>query len=292
MTFRRQMRRGARKLWKRVGPRPHPSQMLGLKPESTGLRQGGPLTLPEYQWQGSDAYSFTRDLSRNILDLIDYQWRTNACTGFSGRKALQILGAQYIEGAPPKWSAYQPYWLGRAEWGLESADGGAFVADIPRVLARDGAIPVRFMDDDYGPHDPPPPVPDSERWFVDGHFGFPLGNSIERERSIRGIWDALDHGLPVLCGIQTAHASSLPSVRSTGKFPMVNPARGTQPDHAICLVQGLTLNGERWFKFANSWGDAWGDRGFGYFPAEYFNHPELGCDPQTFSLKHKTSSFK
>lgn len=40
--------------------------------------------------------------------------------------------------------------------------------------------------------------------------------------------------------------------------------------HAVCLL-GVCKNGST-IKFVNSWGEKWGDRGFGYLPSSYFDH--------------------
>ncbi len=60
-----------------------------------------------------------------------------------------------------------------------------------------------------------------------------------------------------------------------GLIPMPNPNDEIIGSHAVHII-GYNDHKEM-FKFANSWGTSWGDKGYGYFPYEFFEKFLIEC---------------
>jgi C1A family cysteine protease len=75
---------------------------------------------------------------------------------------------------------------------------------------------------------------------------------------------ALQVGGPVIAGM-TIYRSTLTG--QNGIVPMPGPKDLVLGAVAICIV-GYDDN-KKMFKFLNSWGNNWGDKGYGYLPYNY-----------------------
>ncbi|MEA1928051.1 MAG: C1 family peptidase, partial [Candidatus Auribacterota bacterium] len=80
-------------------------------------------------------------------------------------------------------------------------------------------------------------------------------DEMERSLSING---------PFMAGIEVFSAWF---EDQQGKIPLPSPGESSLGGHAVCVV-GYSREGS-YFKFKNSWGVDWGDRGYGYLPYEY-----------------------
>ena len=54
-----------------------------------------------------------------------------------------------------------------------------------------------------------------------------------------------------------------------GKIPLPGEEAQTLGGHAICIVGYSRLG--KFFKFKNSWGERWGETGYGYLPFDYLD---------------------
>jgi len=94
--------------------------------------------------------------------------------------------------------------------------------------------------------------------------------STEKAQVLRTVISALHLNRPVLAGIlvDNSFLENVPFIPMPN-MATFNPIGGT----AIAIVGYGPYNGNSpttmYFKFINSWGASWGDRGFGYLPAEY-----------------------
>ncbi|HUJ23796.1 MAG TPA: C1 family peptidase [Bryobacteraceae bacterium] len=83
-------------------------------------------------------------------------------------------------------------------------------------------------------------------------------------------------GRPVVFGINAYDALESDQVAATGIVPMPGPDDTPIGGHAICLA-GYD-DSKQLFTFRNSWGDSWGDAGYGYLPYAYVLDPNLASD--------------
>lgn len=72
---------------------------------------------------------------------------------------------------------------------------------------------------------------------------------------------------PFLAGIDVYDSWFTKKVNKTGLIPMPKRKDIYQGGHAICII-GYDDSGKL-FKFKNSWGNGWGDKGYGYLPYGY-----------------------
>lgn len=97
----------------------------------------------------------------------------------------------------------------------------------------------------------------------------------------------LVNGDPIVFGIEVYESFQSPLTDSTGVIPMPNPVVETlEGGHAIVLV-GFDDTKQR-FKFRNSWGTGWGDKGYGYIPYAYVTNPDLSSDFWVITSVHDT----
>jgi C1A family cysteine protease len=95
----------------------------------------------------------------------------------------------------------------------------------------------------------------------------------QNEKTIK---TALNLSFPVVFGISVYESFETEDVSKTGIVPMPDDNEKLLGGHAIVLV-GYDCE-KRLFTFRNSWGESWGDKGYGYLPFEYVLNPDLADD--------------
>jgi C1A family cysteine protease len=95
----------------------------------------------------------------------------------------------------------------------------------------------------------------------------------QNEKTIK---TALNLGFPVVFGISVYESFETEDVSKTGIVPIPGDDEKLLGGHAIVLV-GYDCE-KRLFTFRNSWGEGWGDKGYGYLPFEYVLNPDLADD--------------
>lgn len=84
-------------------------------------------------------------------------------------------------------------------------------------------------------------------------------------------------GNPIICGVQLYSSFMTEEVGTTGLVPMPDPSVDTLVGGHAVLVTGYDSTNEL-VEVMNSWGANWGQKGFCYFPLEYFASSELFFD--------------
>ena len=161
-----------------------------------------------------------------------------------------------------------PIWLWIRSRMLEGSwpggpDVGAWPTSGFRVMRGWGA--VRRSDWGYSATDDWPPVePQGLEALARKH----RKNRYLRIRSAADCVKALASGMCVVSAsfeIMSKDWFEAPN----GVIPL--PTEGVHPDAGHCVaVLSVDVEG-RWFAFPNSWGEQWGDRGWGYMSADYFD---------------------
>jgi C1A family cysteine protease len=90
------------------------------------------------------------------------------------------------------------------------------------------------------------------------------------------IKSVLNMGFPIVFGISVYESFESEEVAKTGLVSLPNKEERMLGGHAIILV-GYDEE-KRLFTFRNSWGEDWGDKGYGYLPVEYVCDKDLASD--------------
>jgi C1A family cysteine protease len=165
------------------------------------------------------------------------------------------------------------YYYARKAGGIDvHTDGGANIKDAMSVLSEKGAVPEaawRYEAGDFAGA-PPAGIGDAKHYSARGR---PLGGIDE-------IKAALQQYGPVVVGVTVYESFSSTATRETGTIPDPKPNESIVGGHAICVV-GYDDAKHR-FKFENSWGSGWGDKGYGYVSYDYVR--KHGADAWSLSL--------
>ncbi|MBW8309787.1 MAG: C1 family peptidase [Candidatus Paracaedibacteraceae bacterium] len=85
--------------------------------------------------------------------------------------------------------------------------------------------------------------------------------------SLESIKARLAKGIPVVFGVYVYPSFESVTAEKTGKIPMPSPRERSIGGHAL-MFTGYDDEAKE-FKFANSWGTKWGNKGFGYLKYDY-----------------------
>jgi C1A family cysteine protease len=169
------------------------------------------------------------------------------------------------------------YWNERKIEGTVDQDSGAMLRDGIKSVVRQGVCP------------------ESEWPYVTSRF--------TRKPSIKCYRHALDHqvlkyqrlrqtitdfqvclaaGHPFVFGFSVYESFETQSVAKAGVVPMPGPGERLLGGHAVMAV-GYDSQSLQ-FIVRNSWGEAWGDKGYFYMPFKYLVNSDLSADFWTITL--------
>ena len=146
-------------------------------------------------------------------------------------------------------------------------DAGAQIRDGIKSVASIGVPPEQYWPYDITKFTDKPPQ--------SAYDAAKLDRSLEYRRidpkDLRQVKDCLAAGYPFVFGFAVYYSIFS---RTDGIVPMPTSADAVDGGHAVLAV-GYD-DEKRFVKFRNSWGPAWGDKGYGYLPYEYFTDGGVG----------------
>jgi hypothetical protein len=170
-------------------------------------------------------------------------------------------------------SARYLYYVARKAMGTANTDSGATLSDAVAALKNDGAVEDSawpYVPGQFAEH--PPAALESARHF-----------HITSVRAVKGLADlkhALQQNGPTVVGISLFSSAMTAAVAKSGAIPMPGAKEQLVGGHAVVVVG---YDDERQVvKFVNSWGNGWGQRGFGSLPYKYLD--KYMSDAWTFQL--------
>lgn len=211
-----------------------------------------------------------------ILDLsvklppVWNQSYTNSCT--SHAIAAAILYSQVRQGIPiTNPSRMFIYFNERLLEGRTGIDGGASLRNGMKVINSQG-----YASEDVWPFNIKKiNTTPSAVAYLSGrrHKVLSYQAVIHTENFVK---KTLAAGFPIVLGVSVFESFESLAVMQTGIIPMPDKSEGFIGGHAILIV-GYD-DTKKLFKFRNSWGTTWGDKGYGYLPYEYILNPGLASD--------------
>ena len=209
------------------------------------------------------------DLSGKFSPVYD-QGDLGSCTGNAWVGALEYEENIQQE-AFVSFSRLFIYFNERLLEGDIDQDGGAEIRDGIKTLVRYGACSEGLWPYDIAKFKLKP----SMEAYTEALNHKALQYS-RVEQTENAITHALAAGHPVVCGIMIYDSFESEEVAKDGVVPMPKDGEACQGGHAVCIV-GYDYN-KKLFKFRNSWGPDWGDKGYFYLPFEYVLNPDLAED--------------
>ncbi len=150
-------------------------------------------------------------------------------------------------------------------------DAGATLRDTVKVVAKEGACPEDEWPYTISQFAIEPPIQDFKDALLDRALSYQ-----RITRSLAHMKACLASGYPFAVGISVYESFEGDEPSRTGVIPMPQQNEQLLGGHAI-LICGYRDSDRKWI-FRNSWGDAWGDSGYGYLDYQYLLDKGLSSD--------------
>jgi C1A family cysteine protease len=163
------------------------------------------------------------------------------------------------------------YYATRTLEGTKNTDSGATLRNTIKAIATWGYPPEAEWPYDIKKFSTRPPeetiaVATKERI-----------KSYERlSRDLDQFREVINAGQPIILGFSVYSSIDGPNVRKTGYIPVPKPGEKRDGGHAV-LVCGYD-DTKQALIIRNSWGQGWGEEGYGYLPYAYVEDPKLSGD--------------
>ena len=163
------------------------------------------------------------------------------------------------------------YYFERDLEGTVSEDSGAQIRDGFKVLKSKGYISEQqwpYVIDQFAAAPPAADVTEAVHFETSAYYSV--------DGTLAALKSALASGYPIVFGIVCFEGLESQTAAETGVVPMPGFFDKAIGGHAILLV-GYD-DSKQYFKFRNSWGEGWGDQGYGYLPYNYVANSNYASD--------------
>lgn len=199
------------------------------------------------------------------------QGNLGACTANALAGLMEY--AELRAAAPSPWTPSRLflYYNERALEGTTATDGGATLRDGIKVAARLGVCPEAMWPYDVAKFATQPPkrcYAEAQRDRISAYLRIP--------QTLLQLKTRLAEGFPFAFGFTVYSSMETRQVARTGHVPLPSPGDSTMGGHAVCAV-GFS-DADQVLILRNSWGEGWGDHGYGYMPYAYAVDAGLAAD--------------
>ncbi|CAE7779103.1 unnamed protein product [Symbiodinium sp. KB8] len=165
------------------------------------------------------------------------------------------------------------YYNERLVEGSVNQDAGAMIRDGIKTMSKVGVCPESVWKYDDGPtffkQEPNQQAYDiAQKCRVMGYAR--VAQDLSQMKM------CIKSGYPFVFGFAVLSSFQTAEVARTGKMVMPQANDQQLGGHAVCAVGYDDF--QQCFIVRNSWGEAWGDKGYFYMPYEYICHPSLASD--------------
>jgi C1A family cysteine protease len=199
---------------------------------------------------------------RDKMPLVYDQRELGSCTAQAGCAVLMYC--EMLSDTPDvERSRLELYWRTRYLEHTVNQDAGAQIRDTFKAMNKFGVAPESLWPYDISKFTQTPP---------DNVTGadFRLTEYRRVPNSVQGLKEALADEHPVVIGINIYSSFMGEQAQETGVIPIPDKSKEELlGGHAIVIVGYNTASDKQWFVFRNSWGEIWGENGYGYLPFAY-----------------------
>lgn len=220
------------------------------------------------------------------------QAATSACGGFAASAFMHILmnKMQHLSKSSvesPYFSPLWVYWNARLNdgFGSEKIDEGTTLRSVMKSLKSPGVIDEKEWK--FGWHfpteEPSKKAKSANKITLQDYLRIPM-----KEESMQIVKDVLSiEQIPILVGLTLYREQQAEAYKTGFLKPVANKNNiSCIGGHAVCVTGYKEIDGQVWLEFINSWGQDWGDYGYGYFPIEWIYDSFYVIDIWTCSKKY------
>lgn len=195
-----------------------------------------------------------------------------SCVGCSSAYGVEFLRRTDRDKLSTQYSALFQYYSARTADGEEwrTIDSGAYIRCSMDMLRKVGIAPESRWRYDVKKFARTPTASvykAAASWKLGAHW---------RCQGVEQVIEAIAAGCAVVGGISVYSSMFSPEVDRTGIVPLPTRADRFEGGHALYFDR-YDMN-ERLVRFQNSWGEGWGDGGYGYVRFAYLDNPDLADD--------------
>jgi C1A family cysteine protease len=207
---------------------------------------------------------------RDQMSRVEDQGDIGSCTANAWVGAVEYLD-KVQDDHYRNWSRLFLYYNERALRGEQNQDGGAYIRDGAKALAKQGICLETTWKYDVTKFALQP----SASCFSEGlaHQAVRYSRVDQTEAAMLG---ALAQKHPIVAGFTVYESFELESVSKSGIVPLPGPKEKVMGGHAVLIV-GYDRPKQS-FIVRNSWGAKWGDHGYCHFPFAYLLDGDLAED--------------
>jgi len=167
----------------------------------------------------------------------------------------------------PNLSQLFAYYRYRAEYGDVLWDDGAFIRDAIKIMAKGVCLEDcwPYVIKNFPNKPPASCYQEAEKHKILSYHAL---------YTIEDMLQCMASGYGFVGGISVYESFDSLMTEKTGVVEIPRPNEKLLGGHALYFGGGYNLH---WgmIKFQNSWGEGWGDKGFGWIPIEYLTNPGL-----------------
>jgi C1A family cysteine protease len=194
------------------------------------------------------------------------QGQLGSCTANAGVGAINRL--QRKEGVPHTWlSRLDLYYRERVIEGTVNQDSGATIRDTMKAAAQGVCLETVWPYNINTFANPPLAEAPATKYALKSYLAV---------ADLSAMKQSLALGFPVVFGISVYESFESASANATGMIPMPKKSEHLLGGHAPLAVG--YRDSIQCVIFANSWGQSWGEKGYGYIPYAYLDDVNLAGD--------------